>query len=92
MNVQHHLDEAGNGERVSHIVVMGIGEPFDNYENMMDFFHVVNDQKGLSIGARHITVSTSGLADKIYQFADEKFKSTWLFPCMHRIMSCVRRS
>ncbi|WP_335872873.1 23S rRNA (adenine(2503)-C(2))-methyltransferase RlmN [Bacillus sp. 2205SS5-2] len=71
MNVQHHLDAAGNDERVSHIVVMGIGEPFDNYDNMMDFFRVVNDQKGLSIGARHITVSTSGLADKIYQFADE---------------------
>ncbi|MCA1058941.1 23S rRNA (adenine(2503)-C(2))-methyltransferase RlmN [Rossellomorea aquimaris] len=74
MNVQHHLDEAGNGERVSHIVVMGIGEPFDNYDNMMDFFRVVNDQKGLSIGARHITVSTSGLADKIYKFADENIQ------------------
>ncbi|MCA1062584.1 23S rRNA (adenine(2503)-C(2))-methyltransferase RlmN (plasmid) [Cytobacillus spongiae] len=74
MNVQHHLDAAGNGERVSHIVVMGIGEPFDNYENMMDFFRVVNDQKGLSIGARHITVSTSGLADKIYKFADENIQ------------------
>ncbi|NMH70975.1 23S rRNA (adenine(2503)-C(2))-methyltransferase RlmN [Bacillus sp. RO3] len=74
MNVQHHLDAAGNGERVSHIVVMGIGEPFDNYENMMDFFRVVNDQKGLSIGARHITVSTSGLADKIYKFADESIQ------------------
>ncbi|TMU87580.1 23S rRNA (adenine(2503)-C(2))-methyltransferase RlmN [Bacillus sp. BHET2] len=74
MNVQHHLDEAGNDERVSHIVVMGIGEPFDNYDNMMDFFRVVNDQKGLSIGARHITVSTSGLADKIYKFADENIQ------------------
>jgi len=74
MNVQYHLDEAGNGERVSHIVVMGIGEPFDNYDNMMDFFRVVNDQKGLSIGARHITVSTSGLADKIYKFADENIQ------------------
>jgi 23S rRNA (adenine2503-C2)-methyltransferase len=74
MNVQNHLDEAGNGERVSHIVVMGIGEPFDNYDNMMDFFRVVNDQKGLSIGARHITVSTSGLADKIYKFADENIQ------------------
>lgn len=74
MNVQHHLDEAGDGERVSHIVVMGIGEPFDNYDNMMDFFRVVNDQKGLSIGARHITVSTSGLADKIYKFADENIQ------------------
>ncbi|MFW0782850.1 23S rRNA (adenine(2503)-C(2))-methyltransferase RlmN [Rossellomorea marisflavi] len=74
MNVQHHLDAAGKDERVSHIVVMGIGEPFDNYENMMDFFRVVNDQKGLSIGARHITVSTSGLADKIYKFADENIQ------------------
>lgn len=71
MNVQHHLDKMGKDERVSHIVVMGIGEPFDNYTNMMDFFRVVNDQKGLSIGARHITVSTSGLANKIYDFADE---------------------
>jgi 23S rRNA (adenine2503-C2)-methyltransferase len=74
MNVQHHLDEAGKDERVSHIVVMGIGEPFDNYDNMMDFFRVVNAQKGLSIGARHITVSTSGLANKIYDFADENIQ------------------
>ncbi|WP_175989189.1 23S rRNA (adenine(2503)-C(2))-methyltransferase RlmN [Bacillus sp. Marseille-Q1617] len=74
MNVQHHLDSQGKEERVSHIVVMGIGEPFDNYDNMMDFFRVVNDQKGLSIGARHITVSTSGLADKIYKFADENIQ------------------
>ncbi|MEL3971383.1 23S rRNA (adenine(2503)-C(2))-methyltransferase RlmN [Rossellomorea oryzaecorticis] len=74
MNVQHHLDAQGKDERVSHIVVMGIGEPFDNYDNMMDFFRVVNDQKGLSIGARHITVSTSGLADKIYKFADENIQ------------------
>ncbi|WP_077623715.1 23S rRNA (adenine(2503)-C(2))-methyltransferase RlmN [Sediminibacillus massiliensis] len=71
MNVQHHLDSKAKDERVSHIVVMGIGEPFDNYDNMMDFFRVVNDQKGLSIGARHITVSTSGLAHRIYDFADE---------------------
>ncbi|HET7628622.1 MAG TPA: 23S rRNA (adenine(2503)-C(2))-methyltransferase RlmN [Bacillales bacterium] len=71
MKVQHHLDAAGKDERVSHIVVMGIGEPFDNYANTMNFLRVVNDQKGLSIGARHITVSTSGLAPKIYDFADE---------------------
>lgn len=71
MNVQHHLDEVGKDERVSHIVVMGIGEPFDNYTNLMDFLRVVNDQDGLSIGARHITVSTSGLAPKIREFADE---------------------
>src|SRR5690625_1457230 len=70
MRVQMHLDDRETEERVSHIVVMGIGEPFDNYTNLVDFLYVVNDQKGLSIGARHITVSTSGLAHKIYEFAD----------------------
>src|SRR5699024_6941612 len=70
MNVQAHLDAKGEGERVSHIVVMGIGEPFDNFNNLMNFLYVVNDDKGLNIGARHITVSTSGLAHKIYEFAD----------------------
>ena len=70
MNVQHHLDQKEEGERVSHIVVMGIGEPFDNFENLIDFLQVVKDQKGLAIGARHITVSTSGLSKKIYEFAD----------------------
>lgn len=70
MNVQAHLDSKGKGERVSHIVVMGIGEPFDNYNNLMDFLHVVNDKEGLSIGARHITVSTSGIVPKIKEFAD----------------------
>ncbi|RDW22389.1 23S rRNA (adenine(2503)-C(2))-methyltransferase RlmN [Oceanobacillus arenosus] len=70
MNVQKHLDAQGKDERVSHIVVMGIGEPLDNFTNLMDFIYVVNDDKGLNIGARHITVSTSGLAHKIYEFAD----------------------
>ncbi|RED58156.1 23S rRNA (adenine(2503)-C(2))-methyltransferase RlmN [Cohnella lupini] len=70
MNVQHHLDQAAKDELVSHIVVMGIGEPFDNFENMVDFLNVVKDQKGLALAARHITVSTSGLADKIYDFTD----------------------
>ncbi|WP_068783985.1 23S rRNA (adenine(2503)-C(2))-methyltransferase RlmN [Paenibacillus phocaensis] len=70
MKVQLHLDRQGRGERVTHIVVMGIGEPFDNYENMADFLRVIQDPKGLAIGPRHITVSTSGLADKIIEFAD----------------------
>lgn len=74
MKVQKFLDERGSDERVSHIVVMGIGEPFDNYTNLMNFLRVVNDPKGLAIGARHITVSTSGLAHKIYDFADENFQ------------------
>ncbi|MEW9702171.1 23S rRNA (adenine(2503)-C(2))-methyltransferase RlmN [Paenibacillus sp. SI8] len=70
MKVQLYLDQAGRDERVSHIVVMGIGEPFDNFTNLIDFLMVVKDDKGLAIGPRHITVSTSGLADKIIQFAD----------------------
>ncbi|SHG01302.1 23S rRNA (adenine(2503)-C(2))-methyltransferase RlmN [Ornithinibacillus halophilus] len=70
MKVQKHLDQQGKDERVSHIVVMGIGEPFDNFTNLVDFINVVNDDKGLKIGQRHITVSTSGLAHKIYEFAD----------------------
>ncbi len=71
MLVQKYFDERGDGERVSHIVVMGIGEPLDNYDNVMNFLRVVNDDKGLAIGARHITVSTSGLAPKIREFARE---------------------
>lgn len=74
MKVQQHLDAKDNEERVSHIVVMGIGEPFDNYTNLMNFLRVVNDQKGLSIGARHITVSTSGLTPKIREFANENIQ------------------
>ena len=70
MLVQRYFDERGQEERVSHVVVMGIGEPFDNYDNVMQFITIINDAKGLAIGARHITVSTSGLARKIRQFAD----------------------
>jgi 23S rRNA (adenine2503-C2)-methyltransferase len=70
IKVQLHLDQAKQEERVSHVVVMGIGEPFDNFENLVNFLLVIKDHKGLAIGARHITVSTSGLADKIYEFAD----------------------
>jgi 23S rRNA (adenine2503-C2)-methyltransferase len=56
-------------ERVSHIVVMGIGEPFDNYYNTTKFFDIINHKDGLNIGARHITVSTSGIVPKIREFA-----------------------
>ncbi|MBD8035478.1 23S rRNA (adenine(2503)-C(2))-methyltransferase RlmN [Solibacillus sp. A46] len=69
VKVQQQLDETN--ERVSSIVIMGIGEPFDNYDAMMNFLKIMNDDKGLNIGARHITVSTSGIVPKIYEFADE---------------------
>ncbi|MFJ5761781.1 23S rRNA (adenine(2503)-C(2))-methyltransferase RlmN [Neobacillus sp. NPDC093182] len=72
VTVQQALDETD--ERVSSVVIMGIGEPFDNYDNMMSFLKIINNDKGLMIGARHITVSTSGIVPKIYQFADENMQ------------------
>ncbi|MDO4465895.1 MAG: 23S rRNA (adenine(2503)-C(2))-methyltransferase RlmN [Bacillota bacterium] len=69
--VQKELDKEGNGDRLSHIVVMGTGEPFDNYENVMNFLSTVNHDRGLGIGARHITISTCGIVPKIYEFAKE---------------------
>ena len=57
-------------KRVSHVVIMGIGEPFDNYENVVEFIKIINDARGLEIGARHISVSTSGIVPKIYEFAE----------------------
>lgn len=62
---------AKEGQNVSHIVVMGTGEPFDNYDNVLTFVHTANEQKGLAIGARHITVSTCGLVPGIRKYADE---------------------
>ena len=59
------------GQRVSHIVMMGSGEPFDNYDNTIKFINIVTSKDGLCIGQRHITVSTSGLVERIYDFADE---------------------
>jgi 23S rRNA (adenine2503-C2)-methyltransferase len=58
-------------QRISHIVLMGIGEPFDNYDNVIDFINIANDAYALAIGIRHITVSTSGIVPKIYEFAKE---------------------
>ncbi len=59
------------GEKISNIVFMGIGEPFDNYDNVMKAIRILNEPHGLGIGARHITVSTSGLVPQILKFADE---------------------
>lgn len=58
------------GQRISHVVVMGIGEPFDNYENLIKFIKIINHPKGLAIGARHITVSTCGVVPKIIEFSE----------------------
>lgn len=54
--------------RISHVVLMGIGEPFDNYDNVIDFIDIINSGKGIDIGSRHITVSTCGIVPKIKEF------------------------
>ncbi len=66
--VDNHLMQFG--EKVSHVVIMGIGEPFDNYSNVLEFIKIINDAKGLEIGSRHITISTCGLVPKIIEFSD----------------------
>lgn len=54
--------------RITHIVLMGIGEPFDNYQNVMKFLDIVNEPKGIELGSRHITISTCGIVPKILEF------------------------
>jgi 23S rRNA (adenine2503-C2)-methyltransferase len=65
------LRAEGSEKLITHIVVMGTGEPFDNYENVIDFVRIMNHPKAFAIGARHITVSTCGIPDKIRQYARE---------------------
>ncbi len=62
------LVEEECGKRISHVVVMGIGEPFDNYDNLVKFIEIINNPKGLELGSRHITVSTCGVVPKIKEF------------------------
>ena len=63
--------EKETGEKISHIVVMGTGEPFDNYENLSKFIRIINDPKGRNLGMRNITVSTCGLVPVIERFGDD---------------------
>ena len=65
------LKEENPNKRVTHIVVMGTGEPFDNYDNVLDFVRILNHPYGFAIGARHITVSTCGLVEGIRRYAKE---------------------
>ena len=59
-------------KRISHIVIMGIGEPFDNYNNVMKFIKIANSPKGIDIGTRHITISTCGIIPGINKFSEEE--------------------
>ena len=64
------------GERISNIVMMGIGEPLDNYDNVLKFLHLVNCEAGLNIGYRHISLSTCGLVDRIKMLMEEDLPIT----------------
>ena len=61
-------------KRISHVVIMGIGEPFDNYDNLIKFIEIVNYSKGIALGSRHITVSTCGVVPKIKEFMKLPFQ------------------
>ncbi len=64
------------GEKISNIVVMGTGEPLDNYENLLKFIHLLNDERGMNLSQRNITVSTCGIVPKIKALAEEKLQIT----------------
>ena len=77
--------------KVSNVVFMGIGEPMDNFENVLNAISIFNNPKGLNIGARHISVSTSGVVPKIYEFADKDIQCT-LSISLHSANNEVRSS
>lgn len=68
------LIEQSIKKRISSVVIMGIGEPLDNYDNVMNFIKIINDAKGIAIGARHITLSTCGIIPRIEQLMEEKLQ------------------
>ena len=79
------------GERIGHIVIMGSGEPLDNYDAFLRFIEMVTDEKGICIGARNITASTCGIVPKIMSLADEKLQIT-LALSLHAVSDEKRRS
>ena len=78
-------------ERISNVVLMGSGEPLDNYDNVLRFIHLVNDENGLHLGQRHITVSTCGLVEKIYNLLEEELQVT-LAVSLHAPNDKIRQS
>ena len=84
------LVETDLKERIDSVVIMGIGEPFDNYDNVMNFIRIINHPFGLAIGARHITISTCGIIPKIDAFAEEALQVN-LAVSLHGATDSVRR-
>ena len=87
---QIYMVQRITGERVSNVVVMGTGEPLDNYANLVTFIKLLSDENGLNISQRNITVSTCGLADKIRELAEENFQIT-LALSLHASNDAVRK-
>lgn len=91
MLAQIYLIQKDMGRRVDNIVIMGIGEPFDNYDQVVKFLRMISDESGLNISQRSITVSTCGLVDKMYRFADEHMGVT-LAVSLHAPDDEIRKS
>ena len=87
---QIYIIQKDMGRRVDNIVIMGIGEPFDNYDQVIKFLHMITDENGLNISQRNITVSTCGLVDKMYDFANEHLQVT-LAVSLHAPNDEIRR-
>lgn len=83
--------QALTGERVSNVVVMGTGEPMDNYDNLLKFIRMLTDEKGLNISQRNITVSTCGIVENMKRLADEKLQIT-LALSLHSVTDEKRRN
>lgn len=76
MLAQIQAAQRDNGKRISNVVLMGMGEPLDNYENVLQFLRLVSSEEGMNIGMRHISLSTCGLVDQIYRLAEERLQLT----------------
>lgn len=73
---QIYYIERETGERVSNVVLMGIGEPLDNFDNVLRFLELISDERGSNLSLRHISLSTCGVVDKIYELAEKKLSLT----------------
>ena len=87
---QIYAAEADAGERIGHVVIMGSGEPLDNYDNLVDFIDIITDERGDNLGGRNITVSTCGIAPKIRELAGRKYAIT-LALSLHAVTDEKRR-
>lgn len=87
---QIHVIQKNTGEKISNLVLMGIGEPLDNFTNVIDAIKIINYKEGLYIGARHISLSTCGIVPKIYELADMNIQCT-LSISLHATTDKVRK-